>query len=467
MLHSLDTMRVQPGRAWLRAFAAATRPNLDRCSGHGLATMAGAMGRLWQRQDVQPGSPSLDLGRVEDITDWDVRWNEEAGENVPPECCIRPGASQISSQSSAEEAYVPGPDSANASGGGSLGEVEQPDSTFQDWVRALLLTSQRRMVDHRHAPSSLSRWPQRNTGGSAVPRGKAGGGDLQPEDMVCIALAMPSLLSSPPDGSGRHMLPKGWLVDLRAALLISLPQLSPMQLSNALMALARIHRMDMHLDTSDASQVASVPPVQQQPLEASWLREWLLASARSATSFNAADVAQSLWALAAFGASSRRPPTPNAPPPPKRTAKDISLPQHESSQKGRSLQTPLPPPSPVGHLQLPVTGAMPRQSSLHVPGEWVSLFLSRTRHALGAMSPSQLSMTVWSLSVMGVRSPAFQVRSVRAKDWTSCPFCCDVPCDPRRFHWLILLHQWFSCSILSGAWPCSTPQRRSCRPGAP
>ena len=137
------------------------------------------------------------------------------------------------------------------------------------------------------------------------------------------------------------------------------------------------------------------------PLERAWLQEWLRAADRLAPTFNAADAAQALWALAALGATC-------APPPPRLLA---------ATQKQKRKQTgALPPPPPAVHLQgqgpLAAEGVLGAASDaaapvLRVPPEWAEHMLASTRPRLAEMSSPQLSMVAWALSALRVR-PGWQ-----------------------------------------------------------
>ena len=381
ILHSLDAMGVQPGRDWLRGFAAATRHSLVNCSPHGLATMAGAMGRLWQRTEWHENQSYFDGIDAQFVPGAGHSWVSRMTE---PEVLSR-GAARNTDLPESAPRHLPS------------------DSALIDWVWALIKTCQRRLAAQMAALAAQS-----PIGRSSSLISSRGG--LEPEDLVCLALATPTLKtilvssSSSPIGSGggddhHRALPDGWLSDLRAAMLQQMAAFNPTQLSNALMALARIHRMDINVVPGPMGSISGA----SRPIESSWLREWLLASAKLAPSFNASDVAQSLWALAALGASVRRPPTfhtqPHTQAPPASS---------RASNKTSGLTSSKHQPKPTDNAD-PLGSRSRSPLPIHVPSEWLSLFLSKTRTRMASMNSSQLSMTVWAVSAMGLRNPSFQV----------------------------------------------------------
>ena len=232
--------------------------------------------------------------------------------------------------------------------------------------------------------------------------------------------------------------PSGWVEGLQEAMRYQLPAFSATQLANGLMALARLHRRQRGLESRMREQASSSPeagsvasvftaaasrdnarPSNEQrgreartspseagvmllpPLDRAWLQDWLRAADRLAPTFNAADAAQALWALAALGATC-------APPPPRLLA---------ASQKQKKKQTgALPPLSFAVHLQgqgpLAAEGVLGAASDaaapvLRVPPEWAEHMLASTRPRLAEMSSPQLSMVAWALSALRVR-PGWQ-----------------------------------------------------------
>ncbi len=259
----MDQMGILPDRQWLLTFADVSRASLPSCTGQALATLAGAMGRLWEKVGKLSGR------RSEVVSDG-------------------AGSSALGS------AYA-----------------SQPDPAAAAWALSLLQISQRRLeaVSKRAA---------------AVP----GGGSwkdklaLNSDDLVCLGLALPSLLlmlkscgggqanivsSSPPHSqdsdrerwSSEHQQDVcEWLQSLKEATLSQLPAFTPSQLAKSILALARIQRLQ-----DGKASLRSTPGIgmlETDVLDTPWLRTWLRASARSASSFNAADTAQSLWSLAAL-----------------------------------------------------------------------------------------------------------------------------------------------------------------------
>ena len=131
-----------------------------------------------------------------------------------------------------------------------------------------------------------------------------------------------------------------------------------------------------------------------------WLREWLLAAARLAPSFNAADTAQSFWALATLVSNCRPHPVAAQDGFPSTLGLSSSV-----SSRSNVKQQPMPErQKPSQQSQIAVSS---HPELLRVQPEWISLMLSRTRPRLAAMSAPHMSMMVWALSVLRAR-PGWQ-----------------------------------------------------------
>ena len=402
-------------------------PLLSSCNGHALALLAGAMGRLWQ-------------------------------------CCDAEGDTAHGNQTDGKYPSAWFPQQPSLSEGRSDNRVTH--CPMAAWSYSMMKVSQRRI-------QAVSASDYEETRG-AVEDG------LGPEDLVSLALAlpllqrtyimnsraaqggmreyqeticigMPSLSNEAEELPPVRLLdpPPGWISDLTSAALRYMPFFSSTQLTNILMALARIdkqqqlqHQCSKDTDSTSVPQLsrsidASTSSAHRQHhsiVSSQWLREWLLASARISQSFNAADTAQSLWALATLGAtsqpfaapqgaSSHQPKLRSPHKTRSRHSQRAKSSQARSSRKLRPHRTPevvLSTAPSIGsggssksrgqkHETVRQLRVLLRQNQkpiapplatapLHVPPQWITLMLSRTRPRLAVMSAPHVSMMVWALS---------------------------------------------------------------------
>ncbi|GAX80540.1 hypothetical protein CEUSTIGMA_g7978.t1 [Chlamydomonas eustigma] len=359
ILHSLDQLGVQPEMTWLTALAADTSMSMQSCSGHALASLAGSMTRLWS-------SSRIGMEGLEGTT---------AAIGQPP---------------------IP----------------SSKDLTYlRTWAIALLTEAHRRLEDPFHP------LPGRR---SAMGKSEK----LLTEDLVSLALSAPGLikliLPSGRDCNKGCDLIMDWLPALYTVFQFHMPSMTPRQLASCVVAAVRIQdalkdldlgqkdfKSALHLSSTTAPELiedtswvmssnrngSSAPQLGDRLINMPWLRTWLLCTSKAAPHFNAADTAQSLWALASLRCKCRKKPVLSSSSAAKNAIAKHS--QHDQLASKKQIQ------ALEGRDLLSTATAL----TLSVP--WLESFLNYTKHCLAGMRSGELCMSVWAVSQLGYE-PSWQ-----------------------------------------------------------